>query len=138
MISGATPGAVPEKFAAANSRSTLFCQIETAAGVENADEIAAIEGVDALWVGHFDLSVSLGIPGEFDHPDFKRAIDRTIAACKKHGKALGRLVPTVEVGVELNQAGFDFICYSGDVWVLHNALAEAITRLREGVEAKRS
>jgi 2-dehydro-3-deoxyglucarate aldolase/4-hydroxy-2-oxoheptanedioate aldolase len=132
------PGAVPDKFAAANSRSTLFCQIETAAGVENADEIAAIEGVDALWVGHFDLSVSLGIPGEFDHPDFKRAIERTIAACKKHGKALGRLVPTVELGVELNKAGFDFICYSGDVWVLHNALAEAIARLREGVEAKRS
>jgi 2-dehydro-3-deoxyglucarate aldolase/4-hydroxy-2-oxoheptanedioate aldolase len=132
------PGAVPDKFAAANSRSTLFCQIETAAGVENADEIAAIEGVDALWVGHFDLSVSLGIPGEFDHPDFRRAIDRTIAACKKHGKALGRLVPTVEVGVELCRAGFDFICYSGDVWVLHNALAEAIARLREGAEAKRS
>jgi len=134
------PG-VPElraAVAAANSRSTLFCQIETAAGVENADEIAAIEGVDALWVGHFDLSVSLGIPGEFDHPDFRRAIDRTIAACKKHGKALGRLVPTVEVGVELCRAGFDFICYSGDVWVLHNALAEAIARLREGAEAKRS
>ena len=109
-----------------------------AAGVENADEIASIEGVDALWVGHFDLSVSLGIPGEFDHPEFKRAIDRTIAACQNHGKALGRLVPTVELGVELYRAGFDFICYSGDVWVLHNALAEAITRLREGVQAKRS
>jgi 2-keto-3-deoxy-L-rhamnonate aldolase RhmA len=132
------PGAVADKLAAANRRSTLFCQIETAAGADNADEIAAIEGVDALWVGHFDLSASLGIPGEFDHPDFKRAIDLTIAACKKHGKALGRLVPTVEVGVELYRAGFDFICYSGDVWVLHNALAEAIGRLREGVEAKRS
>ena len=132
------PGAVPDKFAAANNRSTLFCQIETAAGVENADEIASIEGVDALWVGHFDLSVSLGIPGEFDHPEFKRAIDRTIAACQNHGKALGRLVPTVELGLELYKAGFDFICYSGDVWVLHNALAEAIGRLREGVRAKRS
>jgi 2-keto-3-deoxy-L-rhamnonate aldolase RhmA len=132
------PGAVSDKLAAANRRSTLFCQIETAAGAENADEIASIEGVDALWVGHFDLSASLGIPGEFDHPDFKRAIDRTIAACKKHGKALGRLVPTVDLGVELYQAGFDFICYSGDVWVLHNALTEAIGRLREGVEAKRS
>jgi 2-keto-3-deoxy-L-rhamnonate aldolase RhmA len=132
------PGAVADKLAAANGRSTLFCQIETAAGAENADEIAAVEGVDALWVGHFDLSASLGIPGEFDHPDFKRAIDRTIAACKKHGKALGRLVPTIELGLELYAAGFDFICYSGDVWVLHNALAEAIGRLREGVEAKRS
>ena len=64
------PGAVADKFAAANERSTFFCQIETAEGVENADAIAAIDGVDCLWVGHFDLSVSLGIPGQFDHPNF--------------------------------------------------------------------
>jgi 2-keto-3-deoxy-L-rhamnonate aldolase RhmA len=132
------PGAVADKFAAANKRSTLFCQIETVEGVENADEMASIDGVDALWVGHFDLSVSLGIPGQFDHPDFERAIDRTIAACRKHKKALGRLVPTVEQGIELYEAGFDFICYSGDVWVLHNALAEAMARLRDGTKAKRS
>src|SRR6202167_5212556 len=132
------PGAVPEKFAAANNRSTLFCQIETAAGVENGEAIASIEGVYALWVGHFDLSVSLGIPGQFDHPDFRRAIDRTVAACQKHKKALGQLVPTVELGVQLYRAGFYFICYAGDVWVLHNALAEAITGLREGVRANRS
>jgi 2-dehydro-3-deoxyglucarate aldolase/4-hydroxy-2-oxoheptanedioate aldolase len=45
---------------------------------------------------------------------------------------LGRLVPTVEQGLEIYAQGFDFICYSGDVWVLHNALAEAIERLRAG------
>ena len=56
-------GAVQEKFTAANARTTLFCQIETAEGAENADAIAAVEGVDCLWVGHFDLSVSLSIPG---------------------------------------------------------------------------
>ena len=126
------PGSVADKFAAANRRSTLFCQIETAEGVENAEAMAALDGVDALWVGHFDLSVSLGIPGQFDHPEFKRAIERTIAACRKHNKALGRLVPDVATGIALYGQGFDFICYSGDVWVLHNALAEAIGQLREG------
>ena len=126
------PGPVAYKFVAANSRSTFFCQIETAEGVENADALAAIDGVDCLWVGHFDLSVSLGVPGDFGHPTFTDAIDKVVAATKKHNKALGRLVPTVEQGVELFAQGFDFICYSGDVWVLHNALAEAIGRLREG------
>lgn len=126
------PGAVADKFTAANNRTTLFCQIETAEGVENADALAALDGVDCLWVGHFDLSVSLGIPGEFDHPKFKEAIDKTIAATKKHNKALGRLVPTVETGLDIYSQGFDFVCYSGDVWVLHNALAEAIGKLREG------
>lgn len=124
-------GAVADKFIAANKRTTLFCQIETAEGVENADALAAIDGVDCLWVGHFDLSVSLGVPGEFGHPLFKAAIDRTIAATRKHNKALGRLVPNVQTGIDIYSQGFDFVCYSGDVWVLHNALAEAIGQLRE-------
>lgn len=126
------PGAVTDKFTAANSRSTLFCQIETEEGVENVEAIASVDGVDALWVGHFDLSVSLGVPGDFEHRKFKDAIERTTAAARKHNKALGRLVPTVQQGVDLYGQGFDFICYSGDVWVLHNALAEAINELRAG------
>lgn len=125
-------GAVTEKLAAANARTTLFCQIETAQGVENADAIAAVEGVDCLWVGHFDLSVSLGIPGDFGHKKFTDAIAEVVAATKKRKKALGRLVPTVEQGIALNAQGFDFVCYSGDVWVLHDALAEAIGKLRAG------
>jgi 2-keto-3-deoxy-L-rhamnonate aldolase RhmA len=129
------PGSVADKFTAANNRSMIVCQIETAEGVENVDAMAAIDGVDCLWVGHFDLSVSLGVPGEFDHPKFKAAIDKTIAATRKHNKALGRLVPTVEQGIEIYGEGFDFICYSGDVWVLHNALAEAIDKLRAGCKA---
>jgi 2-keto-3-deoxy-L-rhamnonate aldolase RhmA len=131
------PGAVTEKFATANKRTTLFCQIETAEGVENADAIAALPGVDCLWVGHFDLSTSLGVPGQFESKKFTDAIDRVVAATRKHNKALGRLVPTVEQGIELNRQGFDFICYSGDVWVLHNALADAMTQLRQGCAARK-
>jgi 2-keto-3-deoxy-L-rhamnonate aldolase RhmA len=130
------PGAVTGKFGAANRRSTLFCQIETAEGVENADSIAALAGVDCLWVGHFDLSVSLGVPGDFGSKTFTDAIARVAAATAKHGKSLGRLVPSVQQGIELYAQGFDFICYSGDVWVLHDALAEAIGKLREGCSVK--
>jgi 2-keto-3-deoxy-L-rhamnonate aldolase RhmA len=125
-------GAVAEKLAGANARTMLFCQIETAAGAKNASDIAAVEGVDCLWVGHFDLSVALGIPGQFDDPKFLEAIDRTIAATKKHGKALGRLVPTTDLGIALYKQGFDFCCYSGDVWVLRDALAAAFKALKEG------
>ena len=128
-------GSVPEKLAGANERTTLFCQVETAEGAENADAIAAVEGVDCLWVGHFDLSVSLGIPGEFDSPKFLDAIAKTAAATKKHGKSLGRLVPTTDLGIALYKQGFDFCCYSGDVWVLRDALTQAIGKLREGCKA---
>ena len=129
------PGAVVDKFVAANRRSTFFCQIETAEGVENADAIAALPGVDCLWVGHFDLSVSLGVPGEFGSKTFTDAIARVCEAARKHGKSLGRLVPTVQQGIDLFGQGFDFICYSGDVWVLHDALKDAIDKLREGCVA---
>ena len=127
-----TGGAVMDKLAAANERTTLFAQIETADGVKNADAIAALDGLDCLWVGHFDLTCSLGIPGQFDHPKFKDAIARTYDACRKHNKAYGRLVPDAASGVDVFNQGFDFICYSGDVWVFGAALKSGVEGVRAG------
>jgi 2-dehydro-3-deoxyglucarate aldolase/4-hydroxy-2-oxoheptanedioate aldolase len=124
---------VADALRAANERTMVICLIETADGAKNVDAIAAVEGVDGLWVGHFDLSVSLGIPGDFAHPTFAVAMDGIIAAAKKHGKALGRLVPSVEQGIAFHKQGFDFICYSGDIWVLRDGLAAAGKAIREGV-----
>jgi 2-keto-3-deoxy-L-rhamnonate aldolase RhmA len=124
------PGPTMEKLAAANRKTTLFAQIETREGVQNADAIAALDGVDCLWVGHFDLSCSLGIPGEFGHKKFTDAIATVAKACKKHKKSLGRLVPTVDDAVDRYGEGFDFICYSGDVWALHGAIEAGLTEIR--------
>lgn len=124
---------VADALASANHKTSVICLIETADGAKNADAIAAIDGVDCLWVGHFDLSVSLGIPGEFGHPKFQAAMDGIIAAAKKHGKSLGRLVANTEQGIAFNKLGFDFICYSGDIWVLRDGLAAATKTIREGV-----
>jgi 2-dehydro-3-deoxyglucarate aldolase/4-hydroxy-2-oxoheptanedioate aldolase len=124
---------VAEALNAANERTAVVCLIETAEGAENVDAIAAVPGVDGLWVGHFDLSVSLGIPGEFSNPKFLAAVDRIIAAAKKHNRFLGRLVPNVEQGITFYKQGFDFICYSGDIWVLRDGLAAAGKAIREGV-----
>ena len=99
------PGPVQKKLRDANERCTFVALIETAEGVENAEEIAAIEDVDILWIGHFDLSVSMGIAGQFDHPDFKAAVARVVRAAKKHNKSLGRLVPNVDAGVALFKEG---------------------------------
>jgi 2-keto-3-deoxy-L-rhamnonate aldolase RhmA len=124
------PGPTMEKLAAANRRTTLFAQIETRQGVENADALAALDGVDCLWIGHFDLSCSLGIPGQFEHADFKAAVDTVARACRKHRKALGRLVPTVEEAVAYRALGFDFLCYSGDVWALQGAVQAGLDEIR--------
>lgn len=133
-----TQGPTMEKLAAANKRTTLFTQIETAEGVENAEEIAAVNGVDCLWIGHFDLSSSLGIPGEFEHKLFKDAVRTVTKACEKHKKALGRLVPTVDEGIKLNKAGHDFICYSGDVWALQQVVGEGVAAIRSAAERRKA
>ncbi len=132
------PGPTMEKLAAANKRTTFFAQIETADGVANADEIAAVDGVDCLWIGHFDLSSSLGIPGEFEHKLFKDAVKAVTKACETHKKALGRLVPTVEEGIKLNRAGHDFICYSGDVWTLQQAVGSAVSAIRDAADKRKA
>jgi 2-keto-3-deoxy-L-rhamnonate aldolase RhmA len=130
-------GSVGERLAAANERTCLFAQIETTSGVENANAIAAVNGVDCLWVGHFDLSASLGIPGQFEHPEFLDAIAQVARACAAHGKALGRLVPDAATGVDYSAKGFDFLCWSGDVWALQAAVRSGIDSMRTGIAASR-
>jgi 2-dehydro-3-deoxyglucarate aldolase/4-hydroxy-2-oxoheptanedioate aldolase len=116
--------------AAANARTGLVILIETAEAVEAVEEIAAVPGVDALWIGHFDLSTSLGIPGAFEDPRFRAAIARVVAAGRAKGLGLGRLVSS---SVEAEQAwrdGFRMLCWSGDVWLLQQAVAAGMTELR--------
>jgi 2-dehydro-3-deoxyglucarate aldolase/4-hydroxy-2-oxoheptanedioate aldolase len=126
-------GPVLPKLEALNNRMVFIPLIETAAGVENVDAIAAVEGVDVLWMGHFDLSCSMGMPGQFDHPHFNAAIERVVAAAKRNGKGMGRLVTTVEEGVREGGRGFDWLCYGGDVWLLQRALREGIDGIRAGL-----
>jgi len=134
----AAAGVVGDRLNAANDRICLFAQIETASGAKHADDIAAVDGVDCLWVGHFDLTASLGIPGQFDHPRFLEAVEGVAAACRKHNKAFGRLVPDAATGIDCAAQGFDFLCWSGDVWALQAAIRGGIDAMRAGIEAARS
>ena len=80
----------------ANREHFVAIQIETAQSVEECDAIAAIDGVDLLFVGPSDLSQSLGVTGEFFHPKCLDAIDRVAAACRKHGKHWGAVTVSPE------------------------------------------
>lgn len=123
-------GPVFEKLADANARSSFIALIETEEGLENVYAIAAVDGIDCLWIGHFDLSVSMGIPGEFAHPRFAQALERMRAAARANGKGLGRMVAEPEQAAEVFGQGFDFICYGGDVWLYQAALASGVTAIR--------
>lgn len=114
----------------ANDEVLLIAQIETAEGLENADAIAAVEGIDVLWIGQSDLTNSLGIPGDFDHPDFQRALDRVAEACRKHDKAAGYMTLNVDEGRAFLDRGFRCLAYGGDLWLYQRALREGIRDLR--------
>jgi len=125
-----TGGDIVEKITSANREGLILAQIETAQGVDNADAIAAIEGIDVLWIGHFDLSNSLGIPGQFDNPRFKEAVERVLAAARKHDKVAGYMASDVATGQRLLQQGFRILAYGGDVTLYQNALREGVAALK--------
>ncbi len=120
-----------DTMAAANARVAYFAKIETVAGVAAVEAIAARDGVDGLWIGHGDLTASLGVPGQYDHPTFRVASDRVVAAAAANNKPVGRLVATVEEGHALHAAGFSLIGYSGDAWILQAGLGQALAALRQ-------
>jgi 2-keto-3-deoxy-L-rhamnonate aldolase RhmA len=123
-------GDVADKIRSANSELLVIAQIETETGVENAERIAALDGVDVLWIGHFDLTNSLGIPGQFEHPSYTAAVDRVLRACETSGKAAGFMVASPEEGRAKLAAGFRCLAYWGDLWIYQQALRDGIGKIR--------
>jgi len=131
-------GDIVAKMRSANDEVLLIAQIETVAGVEQADQIAAVTGIDVLWIGHFDLTASLGIPGQFQHPAYLRAVDRVLEACHRHGKAPGIMAADAESAQALLRQGFRALAYSGDLWIYGKALKLGTDAIRNSAESPSS
>ena len=124
------PGDIVEKMRSANEQMLLIAQIETALGVENVELIAAVEGIDVLWIGHFDLTNSLGIPGQFTHPDYLRCVDRVLSVCASDGKAAGIMASSIPDARGALQQGFRAVAYGGDLWIYQEALRTGLAAIR--------
>ena len=120
-------------FREANENTTVIAMIESPIGVANADAIASTPGIDVLWVGHFDLTQTMGIPAQFHHADFIESISEVIAATSKHGKVAGINPRTPEQADEWIGAGFTAISWGNDVSVYLGALSTAVQSLRSSV-----
>ena len=117
----------------ANRKTGFVALIETAEGVANCEEIVAVPGVDAIWIGHLDLSVSLGIAGEFDNPVFVDAVARIMTAAAQADVPVGRLVGSAREAAACYREGCRLICYLGDVWLLQKALGDGIAEIRSHI-----
>jgi 2-keto-3-deoxy-L-rhamnonate aldolase RhmA len=125
-------GNVRDKMAALHARTMVIPQIETAEGLHNVEAIAAVPGVDALWLGHFDLTNFLGIPGAFDDPRFESAVGRIIAACNANGKAAAFLATDEAWAHRFASRGFRLFAYGVDQLMLQTALEHGLGVLRKG------
>lgn len=125
-------GDVGEKIRVANEEGLVIALVETTTGIANVERIAAVEGVDVVWIGHFDLTNSMGIPAQFDHPQYLSAVDRVLEASRRYGKATGFMVASPEEGRAKVKQGFRCIAYSGDLWIYGRALREGIDGIRAG------
>lgn len=119
-------GDVVEKMRMIHERTLTIAMIETAKGLENVEAIAAVPGVDVLWLGHFDLTNFLGIPGDFSHPKYKEAIRRITSAASRHGKAAGYMAADEALGREYLGHGFRMIATGTDQGMLQAAIARTI------------
>ena len=110
-------------FEDANRHVMVAIQIETAEALAEAEAIARVPGVDMVFVGPADLSQSLGIPGQFDHPKLWEAIDRIAAACESAGVPMGALAVGVPMAMKFKERGCRFITHSVDTWLVQAGLA---------------
>jgi len=123
-------GDVAQKMAALHARTMVIPQIETDEGLRNVEAIAAVDGVDALWVGHFDLTNFMGIPGQFQHPDYLAGIKRVVDACESNGKSAAFLATDDSWARDYAAKGFRLMAYGIDPGLLQNALKSGIEVLR--------
>jgi 2-dehydro-3-deoxyglucarate aldolase/4-hydroxy-2-oxoheptanedioate aldolase len=127
-------GDIAEKMRHINDNLLIIAQIETAEGVANVDSIAAVEGIDGLWIGQFDLTTSLGIPAQFDHPTFLDATKRVLEACHRHGKAATLAVMDTDQLAAGPANGFRLLVYAADLWIYQQALRRCFKQIRDKLE----
>ncbi|MFC1635791.1 HpcH/HpaI aldolase/citrate lyase family protein [Planctomycetota bacterium] len=120
----------------ANSKDTLMgiVQVESEQVLHHLDEIAAIDGIDILFVGPSDLSMALGIFGQLDHPRFIDALKTTAAAATKTGKATGVLMQSPEEFNKYHDLGFRFIACGADVTFVASGARKMVGDLRAALE----
>ncbi|QGZ60275.1 HpcH/HpaI aldolase family protein [Paraburkholderia acidisoli] len=114
----------------ANAQIATILQIETAQAVEQVEQIAAVPGVDCLFVGPGDLSASLGHLGDSKHPDVQAAIQRVVAAARAAGVATGIFAMDAAGARQYREMGFNFIALAADVMWLVRATRQALQEAR--------
>jgi 4-hydroxy-2-oxoheptanedioate aldolase len=123
----------PEAYAALNDATMIIVQFESAAALDKAEEIVAVDGIDMVLVGLNDLLADWGIPGDYDHPRVREVYARTIALCRKRGKhcGVGGLSSRPDLVAEFVKMGARYVSTGTDLAFLLGACTARAKQVQE-------
>jgi len=116
-----------------NENTMIVIQIERKRAIENIDQLVSVRGVDAALIGPNDLSISLGVPGQLDHPKMVEAIQRLVDACNRHNIASGIHIGDMQKLLYWKERGMRMLTYSTDASMIMSAATEAVKELRKHI-----
>ena len=123
----------PNYFSRMNEKTCIIAMVESIAGCENVEEIMAVDGIDVVFIGPTDLSQSLGVPGEVDHPEVERYISRVANAAKKFSMPVGIYIYSVDQREELDhriEQGFQLLTVMLDTALFYQACVRVLKAVR--------
>lgn len=129
---------VPDYLNTAHEQLCLIVQVESRLGVENVEEIAAVDGVDAVFIGPADLSIGLGHSGNPGHPEVQERIQHAVRATLAAGKACGILAPNEDDVRRYQSWGCQFIAVAIDISLLRQSAQATLARYREPLTQQKS
>lgn len=115
----------------ASKETLLILQLEGKEAIANLDEILEVEGVDVLFIGPYDLSQSLGVPGEVESKTVVDAMKLVIERAKRKGKVIGTFVDSMKMLRLWRDAGVQYLSYSVDVGIFSEACSDLIKQMKE-------
>jgi len=128
-------GTAPNHLVQANTQVSVIVQLETPQAIAQLEAIAAVPGVDGLFVGPGDLSGAMGYPGQLTHPDVMALMADAAARARRMGMPIGTVGGTPEVVQQYRAAGYDFLAIASDLGLMMRACAGALQSVRSAGSA---
>jgi 4-hydroxy-2-oxoheptanedioate aldolase len=120
-----------EYFKSANNETMIIAHIEGVEGINNLDEILSVPGIDVIFIGPYDLSQSLGIPGEVNNPLVTEKMKEVVSKCRENKVTVGTFADDVETAKSWVSLGVQYMSFSVDVGILYEASKQIVEKLKK-------
>lgn len=129
---------VEAHYKSANEEILVAVQIEDIEAVANIDDILAVEGIDAAFIGPYDITASMVITGDFEHPDFIAARNEILASCQRNGVTPGINVvqPDAKQVIDRISDGFHLLAYCLDITMVLTTCIDGLNEIRTALPKK--